>query len=177
MDKPMSSLHFWGMSVLFRIRDLLVPRQRVLDEVDTPAGARVLDFGCGPGSYTLLAAERVGCNGKVFAVDIHPKAVQTVRRRSQRRGLANVDALCAADPTALAAGSIDVVLFYDTFHMLGDPDGVLRGLHKVLKPDGVLSLSDHHMVEADIVERVTRAGLFELAEKCKRSYRFVRTGQ
>jgi ubiquinone/menaquinone biosynthesis C-methylase UbiE len=176
MDKPISSLHFWGMSLAFAIRDLLAPPQRVLDEVQIRAGANVLDFGCGPGSYTLLVAERVGPDGKVFAVDIHPKAVQTVRRRSRTRGLANVEALCAADPTALAAQSIDVVLFYDTLHMLGDQDRVLRGLHGVLKPGGILSLSDHHMKQSDILEKVTGTGLFKLAEKGKRSYRFLKSG-
>ncbi|MDI6886277.1 MAG: methyltransferase domain-containing protein [archaeon] len=50
---------------------------------------------------------------------------------------------------------VDVVLLYDTFHTLGDPNGVLEELHRVLKPDGILSFSDHHMKENEIVSEVT----------------------
>ena len=46
MDQPMSNLGFWGMSVLFRIRDFLLPRRRLLNEAGISSGARVLDYGC-----------------------------------------------------------------------------------------------------------------------------------
>ena len=175
MDKPMSNLGFWGMSVLFRIRDFLLPRKRLLNEADISPGACVLDYGCGPGSYSLAVAELVGETGKVVALDIHPKAMELVQKKAAKRGLTNIEPICTADPGGVESESIDVVLLYDTFHMLGDQDGVLKGLHRALRPDGVLSFSDHHMKEAEIVKRLTVGGLFELAEKGKYTYRFAKT--
>ena len=71
MDKPMSNLGFWGMSVLFRIRDFLLPRRRLLNEAGISSGARVLDYGCGPGSYSIatryqLSSRMVAWSGWVI---------------------------------------------------------------------------------------------------------------
>lgn len=41
-------------------------------------------------------------------------------------------------------------------------------LHRVLKPDGVLSFSDHHMKDADIMTGMTNGLLFKLLKKRKR---------
>lgn len=59
--------------------------------------------------------------------------------------LANVETIHSDCKTGLPDNSVDAVLLYDTFHDLSDPDGVLEELHRVLKPDGILSFSDHHM--------------------------------
>jgi len=72
---------------------------------------------------------------------------------------------------------VDVVLLYDTFHNPALPEDVLGELHRVLKPDGTLSFSDHHMKEKDIRTRVTQAGLFKLLTKGRKTYRFSKVGQ
>ena len=37
--------------------------------------------------------------------------------------------------------SLDVVILYDTLHDLNNPNGMLAELHRVPKPNGVLSVS------------------------------------
>ncbi|MDY6874828.1 MAG: methyltransferase domain-containing protein [Chloroflexota bacterium] len=86
MDKPMPDLMFNGMSVMFRVRDLLQPRKKVLEEVDIQPGAWVLDYGCGPGGYVVGTAERVGASGMIYALDIHPLAIQSVQGMARKRG-------------------------------------------------------------------------------------------
>ena len=63
MDQPMSDRHFHCMTVMFKVRDLIVPRRKILDEVDLRPGQTVLDFACGPGAYIPDAASRVGPEG------------------------------------------------------------------------------------------------------------------
>ena len=75
--------------------------------------------------------------------------------------------------TGLPHESLDVVLMYDVFHMLDNPQAVLAEMHRILKPDGILSFSDHHMGEDDIVTGVTDCRLFTLAEKGRKTYTFV----
>ncbi|MFH1323270.1 MAG: methyltransferase domain-containing protein, partial [Methanobacteriota archaeon] len=58
--------------------------------------------------------------------------------------------------TGLPDKSLDAVLLYDAFHDLEKPDDVLKEIHRVLKSDGILSFSDHHMKEEEIVSKVTR---------------------
>jgi ubiquinone/menaquinone biosynthesis C-methylase UbiE len=75
--------------------------------------------------------------------------------------------------TGLSDDSIDVVLLYDTFHDLTNPNMVLEELHRVLKPNGILSFSDHHMKENEIISKVMNNGLFRLLRKGERTYSFV----
>lgn len=60
---------------------------------------------------------------------------------------------------------MDVVLLYDVFHVSHDREEVLRELHRVLKPEGTLSFSDHHMKQEGIRRGVNGGDLFKLVEK------------
>ncbi len=172
MDRPKSNIDFQLMSLTYLFRDLLHPRMNVLKEVGIESGSRVLDYGCGPGSYVLPLAELVGVSGRIYALDIHPLAIQKVQNIASRRHLSNVQTICSDCATGLPDGSVDVVLLYDVLHALSDPDSVLWELHRVLVPGGILSLSDHHMQDDGIVSAVTSGGLFEPSAAGKRTRSF-----
>ncbi len=174
MDKPKSNLGFKLMSLTYRFRDFFLPRMNILKEVGIKPGSHVLDYGCGPGGYITAAAELVGKSGKIYALDIHPLAIQKVQSIASKKQLTNVDTICSDCKTGLPDKSLDVVLLYDTFHNLSEPDGVLEELHRVLKPNGVLSFSDHHMKENEIVSKVTNRGLFILSRKGEKTYSFLK---
>ncbi|GAH48110.1 unnamed protein product [marine sediment metagenome] len=174
MDKPMSNFHFRFMSFGYKFRDFFLPRKNVSKEVGIKAGFHVLDYGCGPGGYIVAAAELAGRLGKVYALDIHPLAIQRVQNIVSKKKLTNLETICSDCKTGLPDNSVDVVLLYDTFHDLSDPYGVLEELHRVLKPNGILSFSDHHMKENEIVSKVTDGGLFRLSRKGKRTYSFLK---
>lgn len=173
MDQPMPDLMFRGMAMFFQLRDAVSPRATVLDEVDLKPGYIVLDYGCGPGGYVLETARRVGPTGKVYALDIHPLAVQKVEQIAARNKLHNVETICSNCDTGLPDGSVDVVLLYDIFHMLGDQQGVLAELHRVLKPGGTLSAIGEHMTEGELIDGITQGRLFRLAGKGSKTHRFV----
>ncbi len=135
-------------------------------------GFHILDYGCGPGGYTTIVAELVWPTGRVYALDVHPLAVQRIQSVAAKRKLTNIEIICSDCATGLEESSMDVVLLYDTFHHLSDPDIVLKELHRVLKPDGILSFSDHHMKEDKILSQVTDRGLFKLLRKDKKTYSF-----
>jgi ubiquinone/menaquinone biosynthesis C-methylase UbiE len=174
VDRIESNLGFRLMAFGFKFRDLRLPRKKVLKDVGIKPGFSVLDYGCGPGSYTVPLAELVGESGKVYALDIHPLAIQKVKNIASKRELANVETILSDCQTGLPDNSLDVVLLYDIFHHLGDPDRILKELHRVLKPEGVLSFSDHHLKENEIVSRVTDSGFFSLSKKGRRTYSFVK---
>jgi SAM-dependent methyltransferase len=100
--------------------------------------------------------------------------MRRVRELARKRRLDNVQTIQSDCETGLPAGSVDVVLLYDIYHMLSEPDAVLAELHRVLKGDGTLSLLDPHMREEDLVSGVTQGGMFALASKGARTYRFAR---
>jgi ubiquinone/menaquinone biosynthesis C-methylase UbiE len=166
------------MSLGFKFRDLLLSPKDIVEGVGIKPGFFVLDYGCGPGSYSIAAAEFVGPSGKVYALDIQPLAVRRVQSVASRRGLATIETICSDSGTGLADHSVHVALLYDTLHELDEPKKVLEELYRVLKPGGILSVSDHHMKEDEIISTVTRKGLFSLTEKRsikgKKTYRFTK---
>ncbi len=177
MDKPMPDIMFKGMSFIFKIRDFISPRKDVLEEVGIKPGFHVLDFGCGPGSYSTIAAEQVGASGKIYSLDIHPISAQKVREAAARQNLTNIETICSDCATGLEDSSVDVVLLYDIFHMLSNKHVVLSEIHRTLKPEGILSFSDHHMKEEKILPGVTGGGLFKLSGKGKKTYTFLKEEQ
>jgi len=172
MDKLMSNFHFKFMSFCFKFRDFILPRKNILKEVGIKPGFHILDYGCGPGGYVIPAAELVGKSGKIYVLDIHPLAIQAVQSIALKHQLTNVKTICSDCKTELPDNSVDVVLLYDTFHVLSDPERVLEELHRVLKPDGILSFSDH-MKENEIVSKLTSRGLFKPWRKGKFTHNFL----
>jgi ubiquinone/menaquinone biosynthesis C-methylase UbiE len=174
MDKPMSNFDFQFMSVGYKFRDLRLPRKNILEEVGIKPGFQVLDYGCGPGSYIAPLAKLVEESGKVYALDIHTLAIQKVQDMALKKRLENVETILSDCQTGLPDNTLDAVLLYDAFHHLSDPNGVLKELHRVLKPDGILSFGDHHMEEKEIVAELTKNQLFRLLKKGQRTYTFLK---
>lgn len=175
MDKPCRNFDFRFMSSGYKFRDFFLPRENTLAEVGIEPGFYILDYGCGPGSYTVVAARLVGESGKVYALDIHPLAIRRVQDLAGKKRLANIETILSDCATGLPDESIDVVLLYDILHKLSKPDEVLAELHRVLKPNGILSFNDHHLKEeSEIMARITGKGLFGLSRKGKRVHNFLK---
>ena len=174
VSRPMSDAHFRMMAFSMRLRNVFRPRRIVLEEAHILPGFRVLDYGCGPGSYIPDASKRTGEAGKVYALDMHPLSIRQVAAIAKAQHLTNVEIIHSDCQTGLPAESIDVVLLYDVFHTLADPRGVLAELHRVLKPDGHLSFSDHHMKHDDIITGLSRSDLFRLSRQGEHTYCFMK---
>lgn len=172
MDRPMPKFAFSMMSAMFKVRDFLFPPRDLLEEAGLAPGFQVLDYGCGPGGYVVDAADMVGEEGKVYALDIHPLAIQQVQKIAEKRQLTNVETIHSDCDTRLPDASLDVVLLYDVFHMLNRRSSILAELHRVLKEDGVLSFSDPHMSKDDAVSRVTGNQLFRLSSEGRKTLSF-----
>lgn len=177
MNRAYSDFGFNLMAFIFKFRDLFRPRMVILKEVGIKAGDCVLDYGCGPGGYIIPLAVLVGKEGRIYAVDLHPLAIQMVQGIASKKQLTNVKTIHSDCKTGLPDSSIDAILLYDVLHDLSNPDEVLEELRRLLKPTGVLSVSDHHMKEEGITSAVTGRTLFRLLRKGRRTYTFSKEGQ
>lgn len=173
-DRFISNVGFRMMCAAMNRRNKKNPPRKILKDAGVKPGYRILDFGCGPGGHSIAAAELVGEQGKVYALDIHPLASQMVAKAVEKKELGNIETIQSDCDTSLRAESLDMVLLYDVFHNLSNPDDVLSELNRVLKPDGILSFNDHHMQEDEIISRVEADGLFKLYGRSEKTYSFVR---
>ena len=116
--------------------------QGVLDRLRFPRGTEcnVVEFGCGYGTFTLPAAQRVG--GVVTALDIEPALVMTVQRRAQELGLANVRAEVrdfVENGCGVIDGSQSHAMIFNLLH-IEEPLALLREAHRALRISGVLEV-------------------------------------
>lgn len=149
----------------YRLTDFFWSPRRRLEKIPIIEGMAVLDYGCGPGRYTLPVAKLVGTKGKVFAVDIQPLAVSALEKEAARESLANIETILVDSyNTGIQDSSIDLVLFLDTLHQIEDCDALFLEIHRVLKQDGLLFMDPGHMKLARAREIVEATGLFTIAE-------------
>jgi ubiquinone/menaquinone biosynthesis C-methylase UbiE len=160
-DKPMSKSHFKFMVKHFKKRDKKYPPLKKIEKIKIKEESIVLDYGCGPGSYSIAAAEVVGNKGKIYAADIHPLAIESVKKRALEKNLRNIETILTDCDTNLKDESVDIVLLLDIYHDLSDPESILKEIHRVLKLDGSLSVDDHHYKDDEIIGKITSIGLFK----------------
>jgi ubiquinone/menaquinone biosynthesis C-methylase UbiE len=160
------------MSLVFRVRDFVRPPAETIRRIGILSGHTVLDFGCGPGGYSLAAARRAGPTGEVYALDINPLAVRAVQRAAEKERLGNITTVLADSAAAVPNGSVDVVLLHDVLHLLDDPAKVIASLRRALKREGLLCVDDHHMKEDAIISVISSGGLFEISRSFKGTYCF-----
>ena len=106
---------------------------------DLSAGMVFVDVGCGDGFFSILAAKKVGTNGKVYAVDSDASAIERLNRKAELEGLTNiVSKVGAAEETVFCEGCADLVFFSMVLHDFADPSKVLQNARKMVKPSGKL---------------------------------------
>jgi len=174
MASFMDRIGFDMMALTFKVRDLFSPPEGVLLESGISEGFKILDYGCGPGSYSVSAARLVGSKGEVYAADMSPIAMKCVKKAILKNRLNNIKVIQTDCATNLPDNSIDVVLLYDIYHGLKQPQRVLQELYRVLKSEGTLSFSDHHMKEEDIIYQLTKDRLFKLSHKGNKTFSFIK---
>jgi ubiquinone/menaquinone biosynthesis C-methylase UbiE len=114
-----------------------------MDALNIADGAVVADLGAGSGWFTVRLARRVGPNGHVYAEDIQPVIVESLKRRVQNERLSNIEPVLgtATDPR-LPAGRLDAVLIVGAYREMEDPASLLKNVAGSLKPDGCIGVVD-----------------------------------
>jgi cyclopropane fatty-acyl-phospholipid synthase-like methyltransferase len=122
-------------------------RYRIAKVVDlaapTPAD-RVVDLGCGWGTFELALADRVA---EIVGVDFSERAIELCRRRLATDPRANVRFVCAdAAATGLGSGAYDLVIAADLFEHLYPADSarVAAEAYRLLAPGGRVAVWTPH---------------------------------
>jgi ubiquinone/menaquinone biosynthesis C-methylase UbiE len=136
----------------------------VLDRIGIRPGERVLELGPGPGVFTLGAAERVGAEGCLIAVDIQPQMIEQVQKRVREAGLTNVETrIGSAHALPVDDGSLDRAFLITVLPEIPDRGRALAELRRVLRPGGVLSITEEftdpdYLFQHETIRLVQAAG-------------------
>ena len=169
IKRKLSDTDFRLMQGFMKLADHVHPHvQRISEAFGVKPGQTVVDYGCGPGRYTVEFARLVGAEGKVIAVDLVEIALQETQRKLEEGGFQNFELkLAQGYDTGVADEAADIVFAIDMFHHISDTDAFLHEVSRISKPDGLLILSGGHMLRATVKTKIAASGIWDIAEERK----------
>ncbi|MFD2172354.1 class I SAM-dependent methyltransferase [Tumebacillus lipolyticus] len=102
-------LTFWTDAGVFSKGGVDFGSQLLIETMDIPKGAKVLDVGCGYGPIGITAA-RLAEDGDVTMVDVNERAVELARRNIEQNGARGAKAIVSDRFEQLAATRYDRIL-------------------------------------------------------------------
>jgi len=102
-------------------------------------GMTVLDFGCGPGFFSVELARMVGESGRIIAADLQEGMLHKLRDKIKGTELENRITLhkCEEDKIGIA-DKVDFVLAFYIVHEVVNKDNLFTEIETILKPSGQL---------------------------------------
>ena len=117
--------------------------QRLVELMQIPRGAHVLDVATGRGAVLFPAAEAVGAQGRVIGIDLAPMMVQETAEVIAHRKLAPQVAVMPMDAETLQFpdASFDYLLCGFALFFFPQLDRALAEFRRVLKPQGRIGVT------------------------------------
>jgi SAM-dependent methyltransferase len=132
----------WGELADRIDRQLRPAADWMIEAVSPRPGDRVLELAGGPGTLSMLIAQRVAPGGTVLHTDFSEPMVQEAQARFRSQGMEGIESrVMDAEKIDLPDGSMDVVVCRMGYMLMADPAAALRESGRVLAPDGRLALA------------------------------------
>ena len=130
----------------------LIDTAKFFQELDLKQGTTFLDVASGWGAYSLAAADIIGEDGQIYAVDLWEGGITSLRKEADAKGVKNIEAFVsdAAQRIPVANDCVDVCLMATVLHdFVGDKveRQVMKEIVRVMKPNGVLAIVEYYKKE------------------------------
>lgn len=145
----------------------------VFDKVGLEKGMNVGDLGCGNlGFFSMPAAEIVGKEGTVYAVDILKSVLKVVGQLARQKGFKNLKTVWSnleiVGATKIPAESLDVAFLVNILFQSQKDDLVIKEAFRLVKPGGKLMVIDWLKVDTPfgppMNDRTNKAEIKNFAE-------------
>jgi ubiquinone/menaquinone biosynthesis C-methylase UbiE len=118
-------------------RRKLLPPEETLSRFGLTEGNSIADIGCGTGYFTLSAARVVGTQGKVYALDIMPEMLDTVRAKAKEKDFQNIEFIQTRETEfVLPDAAVQYALACLVVHEVDDPIAFFQEVKRILQPTG-----------------------------------------
>jgi len=107
------------------------------------SGERVIDIGCGAGIDSLIAAKKVGADGRVIGIDMTEAMLDKARQAGEEAGLSQAEFRYGhAENLPVQDGWADVVISNGVINLTPNKEATFREIARALKPKGRLQIGD-----------------------------------
>lgn len=113
-------------------------------------GMTVLDFGCGPGFFSMPAAEMVGPEGRVMAVDLQQGMLDLLAAKIAASPVGNRVSIYRCEKDRIGVeGPVDFALAMYVIHEVPDKTAFFREIFAILRPGARMLVGEpkHHVDE------------------------------
>ncbi len=138
--------------------------QRLIEKLQIPPNANILDVATGRGALLFAAAEKVGTAGHVLGIDLAPNMVALTETEIRSRGLVNAEIRhMDADDLDFPPATFDYILCGFAIHFLNYPSLMPR-FRRMLKPGGVFATTHPYVPTHDTANFERWKWLFQLTK-------------
>ena len=151
--------------------------EKIISQLNLASNMTIADFGAGHGLFSVAFARKLRPSGQVYAIDVLPQAIESIRSRAKLEGLLNVRPvrgnLEVAGGSTLPDASCDLVFVANVLFQVPDKNTLLAEASRVLKPAGRLVViewrpytavgpqKEHRMTEEEVKQLVLSKGFGE----------------
>jgi ubiquinone/menaquinone biosynthesis C-methylase UbiE len=133
----------------------LIDTAKFFRELDLKKGVTFLDVACGWGYYSLAAADIVGKDGQVYAVDLWEEGILSLRKEAAAKGIQNLAAFVSdvGQNIPVENECVDVCLMATALHdFVGDQIDreAMKEIVRVLKPQGILVIVEYKKIDGPL---------------------------
>ena len=133
-------------------------------------GMTIVDLGCGPGFFSIAAAELVGAKGKVIAVDLQEGMLSRVRNKIKGTKIEKRITLHKCEESIIGVtDKADFILAFYMVHEVPNQERLFQEIKSILKPDGkVLIVEPKFHVSKEAFEKTEKLVInlgFEVIER------------
>lgn len=123
-------------------------------------GMTAIDLGCGMGYFSIGMAKIVGETGKIIAVDLQQKMLDTLITRAEKAGVARrITTVLCEENTIGSHEAVDFALAFWVAHETPDEFNFFKQVQAILKKSGKLLLAEPklHVTGAEFKKTVALA--------------------
>jgi ubiquinone/menaquinone biosynthesis C-methylase UbiE len=117
-----------------------------LAQLEIKEGMIVADLGCGSGFLAVKAAQLVGDEGTVYAVDVQKSVISEIKSKIRLLGLRNIVPVWAnleiLGNSEIKENSVDLALLVHILHQSKKRKEILKETMRILKPEGKVLIVD-----------------------------------
>ena len=156
----------YAFTLLIPFRNIFLSPRKLIQRLDIKEDHNILEIGPGPGYFSTHIAKKLK-SGRLVLLDIQQEMLDISKKRLDKRKITNVDyKLSDGNSFDLESNYFDRVFMVTVIGEVENKDKYLKEIYRILKDDGVLSISelagDPDKISIDEIQSLVSVNSFEV---------------